>query len=110
MESRSLQVFECSACAHRVYPARLRCPCCGAAEQQAVEVGQGEVLAWTTLAQPDGSHAIIATVQVRPAGPQLVARLAALPQQAGERVALQARWLRGRYLPWGAAIAEAGPD
>lgn len=108
MATQILQVFECQSCAHRVYPARLRCPACGAADQQTVQAGQGEVLAWTRLAQPDGSLAIISTVRVLPAGPVLVARLAQLPQQAGARVALQARELGGRLLPWGELSGPCG--
>lgn len=102
METRALQVFECSACGHRVYPARLRCPACGAAGWRHVAVAEGQILAWTQLAQPDGDLATIATVRILPAGPDLVARLVQPPRQAGQRIALAARTTGGRLLPWGA--------
>lgn len=101
MAWQALQVFECVACAHRVYPARLRCPKCGMVDSQEISVQQGCVRAWTSLAQADGASIVIATVWVEPDGPELVVRLAQEPAQPGQRVALQARTLNGRLLPWG---------
>lgn len=47
----SLNVWQCRACAHRTYPARLWCPSCGQDQAQAerVVVDYGELIAWTVM-------------------------------------------------------------
>ncbi|HCW17127.1 zinc ribbon domain-containing protein [Achromobacter sp.] len=103
----SVNVFECQACGHRVYPARLWCPACGQDQKQAREIAvqAAELLAWTEMpARPgDAASAVIATVRALPDGPQMVVRLDAPPTHAGQRLHLFARTMHGRALPWASA-------
>jgi len=115
----SLHVYQCRACGHRVYPARLWCPACGHDEAQEVAVDEGDLLAWTVMpdkgraAQPgsgsdsgsppdptDPGPVIIATVRALPEGPVLVVRLQAPPAHIGQRLRLFERQALGRALPW----------
>lgn len=106
----SVTVFQCRACGHRVYPARLWCPACGQEQNPAREVAvdDAEVLAWTAMpAKPgEAAPAIIATVRALPDGPVLVARLETPPAHAGQRLRLAERTMQGLALPW----ASAAPD
>ena len=42
--------FVCSACGHRWYYTRSRCPDCGAADPSTYELADGELVAWTDIA------------------------------------------------------------
>ncbi len=100
----SVNVFQCHACGHRTYPARLWCPACGQDQSQAREVAveDAEVLAWTTMPVKPGetAPAVVATVRVVPDGPLMVVRLEAPPAHRGQRVHLVERTMQGRALPW----------
>ncbi len=106
----SVNVFECHACGHRVYPARLWCPACGQDQAQArhVPVEAGELLAWTTMpAKPgEAAPAVVATIRALPDGPVMVARLDAPPAHIGQRLHLFERTMQGLALPWASATPQ----
>ena len=103
----SVNVFQCHACSHRVYPARLWCPACGQDQDPArqVAVDDAEVLAWTTMPTRPGeaAPAVVATVRALPDGPVMVVRLEAPPTHAGQRLHLFERTMQGLALPWATA-------
>ncbi|MGE8638536.1 MAG: hypothetical protein ACN6PR_07840 [Achromobacter sp.] len=106
----SLNVFQCRACRHRVYPARLWCPACGQNQDPArqVPVEQGEVLAWTAMPARPGEAAPVevATVRALPDGPVMVVRVDATPTHAGQRLYLFERTMQGLALPWASATPQ----
>lgn len=100
----SLNVIQCGACGHRVYPARLWCPACGQdqAQAQPVAVDYAELQAWTLVPAKDAgaAPAIIGAARALPDGPVLVLRLQDLPTHTGQRLRLFERKSQGRVLPW----------
>lgn len=100
----SLNVIQCRACGHRVYPARLWCPVCGQDQTQAqpVAVDYAELQAWTVMPAKadDAAPAIIGTARALPDGPVLVLRLEDMPTHIGQRLRLFERQSQGRPLPW----------
>ncbi|MFC3959169.1 Zn-ribbon domain-containing OB-fold protein [Halovivax cerinus] len=81
------RAFVCTACDHRWYYTRQRCPACGAADADTYELGTGSVLATTTVhATPPGVRqpnplAIVAFEHV-----SLVAQLADETIETGDAV------------------------
>lgn len=102
----SLHVFQCRACGHRVYPARLWCPACGHDHADTVAVDEAELLAWTQMPDKDADVAIIGTARALPDGPVLVVRLQDTPRQAGERLRLFERTMHDRVLPWATRLPD----
>ncbi|MBB1593339.1 hypothetical protein [Achromobacter sp. UMC46] len=102
-------VFQCQACNHRVYPARLWCPACGQDQSGALHIAveQAELLAWTAMParQAEAAPVIVATVRALPDGPVMVVRLDAPPTHTGQRLRLDERTMQGRSLPWACAAA-----
>ncbi len=102
----SVNVSQCCACGHLVYPARLWCPACGHGQARAAAVEDAVLEAWTVLPSRNGAPAaIVATVRALPAGPVLVVRLEEAPGQAGQRLRLYEHEMQGRPLPWARALA-----
>ncbi|MFD4840120.1 zinc ribbon domain-containing protein [Achromobacter sp. NPDC058515] len=101
----SVDVSQCRACGHRVYPARLWCPACGHDRAQAVAVEYAELQAWTAMpAKGADAPAIIATARACPQGPVLVLRLEEMPSHAGQRLRLFERRMQGQSLPWASVL------
>jgi uncharacterized protein len=71
-------VFTCGACGHSVFPARLLCPRCGAAEWRRTELEEAVVEEATVLRRAPGALSLepvsIASVRLEP-GVRIVARL-----------------------------------
>jgi uncharacterized OB-fold protein len=97
----SIDVSQCSACAHRVFPARLWCPACGHDRTHSAAAQEAEILAWTQTSTQGLESVVIATVRALPGGPVLVVRLDARPSRIGQRVELVDRGSQGQPLPWG---------
>jgi uncharacterized protein len=72
-------VFVCVACNHPVFPARLLCPRCGAADWRRTEVEEGVIEETTILRRAPGASSFepvrIAAVRLEP-GVRVTARLA----------------------------------
>ncbi|WMD22351.1 hypothetical protein RAS12_08215 [Achromobacter seleniivolatilans] len=104
----SVNVHQCRACGHCVYPARLWCPVCGHDKNQPASVDYAELVAWTVMPQKEGDMApvVIATVRGVPDGPVMVVRLEEMPARVGQRLRLFEREMQGRKLPWAWTVAE----
>lgn len=97
----SIDISQCSACGHRVFPARLWCPACGHDQAHASAAQDAEILAWTEAPAQGLESVVIATARALPDGPVLVVRLDAPPSRRGQRVELIDRGSQGQPLPWG---------
>ena len=97
----SVEISACSACGHRVFPARLWCPACGHDRAHGAPAHEAEIQAWTEISGQDSERLVIATVRALPDGPVLVVRLDAAPAQIGQRVDLADHGKAGQPLPWG---------
>ncbi len=60
----SFAVPACANCGHAVWPPRLACPVCGAAEWAEVDASTGTVLDFTDTAGASGAPIRIGTVQL----------------------------------------------
>lgn len=90
MNTKTLEVFRCTACGTTLFPARYFCPACGGARFAVLAAARGTVIAATAVLHRVGAQtggelhlASVATDQ----GPVVVARLDA-PVAAGAAVAL----------------------
>ncbi|CAB3921042.1 MULTISPECIES: Zn-ribbon domain-containing OB-fold protein [Achromobacter] len=98
----SFSISQCSACGHRVFPARLWCPACGHDRAHPAAVQEAEIQAWTVApAQGAEAVAVLATARALPEGPILVVRLDTVPSRVGQRVDLTDRGEEDLPLPWG---------
>lgn len=97
----SIDISQCSACGHRVFPARLWCPACGHDRAHAAPAGEAEIQVWTEIAGQGSEPIVIATARVLPEGPVLVVRLDAAPSRTGQRVDLSDGGQEGQPLPFG---------
>jgi len=107
----SVHISLCSACGHRVFPARLWCPACGHDRMHSAPVQAAQIQAWTVApAQGSAPPAVVATVRALPDGPVLVVRLEAAPLRIGQRVDLFERSIersmQGQPLPWGRVLPD----
>lgn len=95
----SFTVDECRGCGHRVYPARVLCPKCHAADWHALPVRFAQLQQATQV--PDAHGGWLATLQTD-ADPIVIARLTQAPDESSRRYALR--------VEHGALIAEAQPS
>jgi len=90
MSETTLTVFRCRACGEALFPARYRCPRCGAADwtDEAAPAGviEESTVVRHRVGASGGSDAHLASVRTE-AGAVVIARLDE-PQRAGERVRL----------------------
>lgn len=98
----SFSISQCSACGHRVFPARLWCPACGHDRAHPAAVHEAEIQAWTVAPAPGAEpSAVLATARALPDGPILVVQLDTVPSRMGQRVDLIDRGGEGQPLPGG---------
>jgi uncharacterized protein len=84
----SFAVPACANCGHAVWPPRLACPICGAAEWSEVDASTGTVLDVTETPGASGELVRLGTVQLD-AGPPVIAVVEGAV--AGEKVELELR-------------------
>lgn len=90
MSETTLTIFRCRACGEAVFPARYRCPRCGAADWTDEAASRGVIEESTVVRHrvgaQGGGDVYLASVRTE-AGAVVIARLDA-PARAGERVRL----------------------
>lgn len=103
MSETVLTILRCNACDEAVFPARYRCPRCGAADWASEAAGGGAVEESTVVhhrvGAQGGGDVYLASVRAE-AGPVVIAR-SDTPLREGEAVALVVDadmrvWARGR--------------
>ncbi len=85
----------CANCGHAVWPPRLACPVCGAAEWSEVDASTGTVLDVTETPGASGETVRLGTVQLD-AGPPVIAVIEGAVVGEKVELALRDRALRAR--------------
>jgi uncharacterized protein len=87
MSDSGFAIPACANCGHSIWPPRLACPVCGAAEWNQVEASTGTVEDVTETAGYDGSPVRLGTVRLD-AGPPVIAAIEP-DARPGEAVVLE---------------------
>jgi uncharacterized OB-fold protein len=82
-----LTIPQCANCGHSIWPPRLACPVCGAADWNRIEASTGVIEDVTETAGYDGSPVRLGTVRLD-AGPPAIAAIDA-DAEPGEAVELE---------------------